>query len=859
MRMFTLAHSVFVGKQMENSMNHDEQNYQNQPPSIAGNEANGHDKESPDPKEGESDQETQAARKARWQKEIDILIRANEQRYLENLPPRAHPTFREVMRLVKCGFSIFPARIRNGAKKSYIAGSRNGGARWGATNCLETLFEYWREFPDALIGIVTGSKAEGGADFFVVDIDTLEGHGVDGVGNSRMKLESVGKTFDDLPQTVMACTPTGGWHLYFKFPEGLGPRKFLRHLAPGVDIQANKQSIMAPPSYRADKGAPYTWYQSPFDHPMAEAPDWLIELVSEPMEGAKATASLIGSNGNSSAGMRRKSTRQNGGGDGKAVLAAMLGELRKAQEGARNDTLNKCAYKLGSYVAAGLLDEGTVVDELTIAATEIGLGIAEIAGTIASGLSAGVKRADLTDGGNHTGILDDFDHSDTALAKELHRDHFRGYARYCKAESAWYVCDGTLWRKDDLNEVITQTIDFHEAKANGLLRAAHADVSDPGVAASRTKRAKELGTKLKDRHKINAVEEVARAIAGVPVRPEDFDVGRLRLGTPGGVVDLSTGELKPGRREDLITKSTAVTPSEPGRAPHRFLKFLNEIFGGDQELIESIRRLGGYALTGSTDEHSLFFFYGGGSNGKSVLLNILRWIWGDYAKEAPKELFFATRNPQHPTALAGMRAARLAIGSEIPREATWNDAMIKDLTGGDRLTARFMRGDYFSFDPQFTLIIAGNTRPALAAVDPAMRRRIKLFPFEVEIPAEQRDPDLLVKLKLEAPEILRWFIEGAVFWQKDGLKLPARITQASEGYLDAEDHVKRFLEEMTTRVHKGNVKVADLHAAYSSWCLAQNISVPRRCDFISDLENHRLVQSRNGAGMIFSGLKLNTH
>ncbi|WP_245243376.1 phage/plasmid primase, P4 family, partial [Pararhodobacter sp. SW119] len=153
---------------------------------------------------------------------------------------------------------------------------------------------------------------------------------------------------------------------------------------------------------------------------------------------------------------------------------------------------------------------------------------------------------------------------------------------------------------------------------------------------------------------------------------------------------------------------------------------------------------------------------------------------------------------QHPTELAGLQGARLVIGSEVPRNATWNEARLKDLTGGDSVRARFMRGDFFTFDPQFTLMIAGNDKPALSGVDPAIRARMVLVPFTVEIPEKERDPHLVEKLITEeAPSILRWAIEGALLWQKDGLAVPGRIRAASEAYLDEEDLLKNFLQEET--------------------------------------------------------------
>ncbi len=210
----------------------------------------------------------------------------------------------------------------------------------------------------------------------------------------------------------------------------------------------------------------------------------------------------------------------------------------------------------------------------------------------------------------------------------------------------------------------------------------------------------------------------------------------------------------------------------------RWLAFLHDIFAGDAELIAFIQRAAGYALTGETREHKLLFLYGTGRNGKSVLLNILFYIWGEYARRTHATSFLNSTGDKHPTDLAGLQGARLVAGSELPKGKTWDESVIKDLTGGDVLTARYMRGDFFDFDPQLTLFIAGNNMPSFRGVDEAIRARVVLVPFAVTIPPERRDTHLADKLKAEAGQILQWAIEGAVMWQQRGLDVPASVAAA---------------------------------------------------------------------------------
>jgi putative DNA primase/helicase len=210
------------------------------------------------------------------------------------------------------------------------------------------------------------------------------------------------------------------------------------------------------------------------------------------------------------------------------------------------------------------------------------------------------------------------------------------------------------------------------------------------------------------------------------------------LNTPGGVVDLRTGEIRKHKAEDYLTKITGASPDPTCPIP-TWLAFLDRVMGGDVTLIAFLRRLTGYALTGSTREHALAFLYGTGANGKSTLLNAVTGIASDYHRTAPIETFTANNTDRHPTDLAGLRGARLVTATETEEGRRWAESRIKALTGGDRIAARFMRQDFFQYVPQFKLVIAGNHKPGLRSVDKAMRRRFHLIPFTVTIPPDDYD------------------------------------------------------------------------------------------------------------------------
>ena len=226
-----------------------------------------------------------------------------------------------------------------------------------------------------------------------------------------------------------------------------------------------------------------------------------------------------------------------------------------------------------------------------------------------------------------------------------------------------------------------------------------------------------------------AVERYAQRDRAFAVTAEAWDRDLWLLGTPGGVVDLRTGTLRPPRREDMITRITAVAPAPPGTTCDRWLTFLDQATGKDDALIRFLQQWCGYCLTGSTREHALLFVHGPGGNGKSVFLNTVSRILGDYARAAPMETFTASIGDRHPTELAMLRGARLVTATETEEGRAWAEARIKQMTGGDPITARFMRQDHFTYTPQFKLTIAGNHKPSLRNVDEAARRRFNIVPF----------------------------------------------------------------------------------------------------------------------------------
>jgi putative DNA primase/helicase len=365
--------------------------------------------------------------------------------------------------------------------------------------------------------------------------------------------------------------------------------------------------------------------------------------------------------------------------------------------------------------------------------------------------------------------------------------------RYCHTTGSWYFFRGTHWEKDETGKVFQM--------ARFLARQ-----------LSENQEATKLAG-LNRTSFTSGIERFSRNDSKVAVTHEYWDSDPWLLGTLGGTVDLRTGELRPSRREDAITKLTAVAPLDEG-CP-LWLKFIYEATGGDLEFIRFLQQWCGYCLTGVTREQALVFVHGPGGNGKSVFLSTMRRIFGDYVRNAAMDTFASSKNEKHPTDLAMLRGARLVTASETEADKSWAEARIKQLTGGDVISARFMKQDFFEYLPQFKLIVVGNHTPTLHNVDDAVKRRFNIVPFILR--PETPDLELEAKLFNEAGGILRWMIDGCLDWQKNGLSRPDCVQVATKEYFDEQDLLGQWIEDRCD-VRIGDPKMWDRSAdLYDNW------------------------------------------
>lgn len=368
-------------------------------------------------------------------------------------------------------------------------------------------------------------------------------------------------------------------------------------------------------------------------------------------------------------------------------------------------------------------------------------------------------------------LRESFDQSEDAVAlkfAEYHPD-----LRWCQTWCHWLVWNGNAWRPDETVHVYDQVRKFARNSSEWLADS-----------AADTKR-------YCSANFVAAVEKLSRSDRRYAIRPDNFDANDWILNTKGGIVDLRTGAIREPDPEAYCMK---LAPVAPAGECHRWREFLSDVTNGDVSLIDYLQRVVGYCLTGSTREHALFFLYGTGGNGKSVFLNTIKGVLGDYSRTAPMEVFTEGRGDRHPTELAMLQGARLVVANETEQGKRWAQSRIKALTGGDVVTARYMRQDFFEYKPKLKLIIAGNAKPKLDTVDEAMRRRFHIVPFTVQIAPETRDRDLTEKLKAEWPGILTWAIEGCLVYQDKGLAPPASVIEATKSYLDSQDVFAEWLE-----------------------------------------------------------------
>lgn len=443
--------------------------------------------------------------------------------------------------------------------------------------------------------------------------------------------------------------------------------------------------------------------------------------------------------------------------------------------------------------------------------------------------------------------------TDLGNARRFADAHCHGM-RYVHAWSQWIVWDGKRWHRDNAGaetqaaKQITARILLEGAQA--MASAAAAINAGGSVGPSGAESLQKWGYESSKQGRINAMVSLARSEPEIVASHSAFDKDPWSLNVQNGTVDLRTGELSKHRQSDMLTKIAAVDYDPAAQCPE-WERFLYRVMP-DPAVTDWLQRMAGYSLTGDVGEQCLAFCFGDGANGKSVFLDVVLKILGDYALRAAPDLVLAKVGEAHPTELADLEGRRFVVCSEIDQGRQWNEGLIKRITGDATITARRMREDFFTFQATHKLFIAANTKPRVRGTDNGIWRRMKLVPWPVKIPKQEQDKGLANWLaEHEGPGILAWLVRGCLAWQNRGLEEPDAIRKATAEYRMAEDVLGRWIEERCELTETGWHATKDLYEDYAKWCEEEGEGKPwRRLHWKRSLEERGFHEGRPGSGTV---------
>jgi putative DNA primase/helicase len=398
-----------------------------------------------------------------------------------------------------------------------------------------------------------------------------------------------------------------------------------------------------------------------------------------------------------------------------------------------------------------------------------------------------------------------FNLTDIGNAERL-AHHYADQLKYCHPWNKWVVWDGKKWSEDDtgiINQLAKKTVRkiYDEAKQSEddnkrQAIAKHAILSESNG-------------------RIKAMISLAKS--ELPVRPESFDQNRLLLNCENGTIDLTTGKLIPHDKNNFITKVAPVNYDPSATCP-QWEKFLNRIMDNNQDLIKFLQQAVGYSLTGDVSEQCFFILWGNGDNGKTTFLRAIENILGDYSQHTPIDTLIIKKKGAASNDVARLKGSRFVTASESEKGDRLAETLIKQLTGDDTISARFLYQETFEFEAEHKLFLATNNKPIIAGNDHAIWRRIKLIPFQVTITEDEKDKKLPEKLKTEYSGILNWAIEGCLEWQNEGLGIPSEVTEATDEYRGEMDLLNDFIQDCCNVGQNLNVHSKQLYQAYANYC-----------------------------------------
>jgi len=621
-----------------------------------------------------------------------------------------------------------------------------------ATTDEVVIKQFWKQWPNANIGILTGERSG----ILLLDVDLK--------GDGPTHLAELETTYGALPETVESLTGSGGRHVLFKYPTGRDIPNTARFYT-GLDTRSNGGLFVAPGSLHKS-GRRYEWKigHLPDDVPLAEAPEWLLKLM-----------------------------------ENKAKVKAAQPIDDFIPDGERNSTLTSLA---GSMRRRGMSHEAI---EAALMTENEQRCFPPLDGNEVRTIAASVSR--YPPGAEDFIKTNAFNHTDLGNARRLVAQHGQDM-KFCYTWGCWFLWDGIRWVKDTTGGICRLA---KNTVASIYTEAANAVDRDERKAIAKH------AAKSESEARINAMIALAESEPGITVTPDQMDDNPWLLNCLNGTLDLQKGILLPHNREDLITKLAPIEYDVNAECP-TWIKFLKQILKNSEGLITFLQKAVGYCLTGDTREQVLFFLFGIGANGKSTLINIMMALLGDYAMQTPTETLMLADRGGIPNDIARLKGARFVAAVEAGEGRRMAEVLVKQLTGGDKITARFLHQEFFEYVPQCKIFLAANHKPVIKGTDQAIWRRIKMLPFTMTIPEEQQDKQLLNKLKAELPGILAWAVKGCLVWQKSGLGTPEEVTAATAGYRAEMDVIAGYIDEKCHINPAATAQAGEIYGSYCQWC-----------------------------------------
>lgn len=740
---------------------------------------------------------------------------------------------RAALGYVAAGWAVVPNAPRE--KKPILTGWQKAPLRDAGQ-----VREWWTRNPTANVGIATGEPSG----FFVVDIDVSDGKA------GRESLAGLEREYGPLPATRRARTGSGGEHLLFSMPAGIDLRNTESTLGSSIDTRATGGQIVAAPSIHPSGGV-YEWLN---DAPIAAPPSWLVDLLTAKTRrdtGPRTNGDDCGPDdpeqGEWATIEPPRKPGPNGNGD-RYVAAALESEaanVANAKQGTRNATLNRAAHSLGQLVGGGAIGEAEVIATLTRAALASGLEEKETANTIRSGLEKGKTKprqiperparasanngrkpeahADGNEGRQLAGEansdsridfgpnLRDLPLSDAGNAEAfelLHGDEFR----FCHTRGCWLRWDAGRW-----------AIDIDGAAERAMLDTVRQRLAAGLVIDDVDKKKRHFAYCLaceNAKRIADGLKSASKNCESLRATIDDFDRDPFALCVGGMAIDLRTGDARPATPADMFSLRAGAKYDPAATAP-RWDRFLRELFPDDPAMLEYLRWLAGYWLTGSKSVQAYWILQGEGANGKTRFIGALMRAWGDYAKTTGFNTFDADKHEQMGNDLADLRAARLVFASEVDEERPLAEARMKTLASGDPVTCRHLYGKYFTYCPEFKPVLAVNVLPVVRSMDHGTWRRIFVIRF-CQTFDPKADPTLENTLAEEAAGILNWAITGARDFLRNGgatLPEPVSVREGAEHYRRDSDTLGRWLSDCVIDRPGAFTASRALYSSYVAWCL----------------------------------------